>query len=399
MSAKYKSFQSHLVDTLTELSKGHAIKRERVITSPISSVISTNTRKGLLNFASSDYLGFANHPDIKSMASEGLLQKGFGLSSVRFICGTTDSHKALEKEISSFYGTDDTIIFPSAYAANSAIFEVLLTDEDAVFSDVLNHESIFHGIKLGKARSFTFKNRDINDLREKINEAKSARFKLIVSSSLFSANAEFAKVNELYEIAEQAGAVLMIDEAHGTGTIGQGGRGVLELHGALNKAEIITSTLEKSLGGSNGGFVTGKQEVIDILRQRARPYLFSNSISTYTVEASRKALQLLRENPQMIKQLQDNVAYFRSGAKKFGLKVLGNDQSPVCPILTGSDALAQKISDQLFEDNIYALPTLTRYVSPDLAAVRIQISSFHSKNDLDQCIYSLQKAGEVNGLI
>jgi glycine C-acetyltransferase len=396
---KYKGIQNHLSGILNNLAKRHLVKEENLVTSPISHKISTSTFRYLIDFSSSDYLGFANDARINEVAKKSLLTKGYGLSSVRFICGTTDSHKALESEISAFYETEDTILFPSAYAANSAIFEVLLSEEDAVMSDSFNHESIVHGIRLSKAQRFVYKNNDMNDLEAKLKDSEKARFKIIVSNSIFSSTGEFANIQEMSKIAEENGAILMIDEGHGTGTVGIKGRGVCELSSSLGKIEIITSTLEKSLGGGNGGFVTGKQEIIDLLRQRARPYLFSNSISTYTVEASRLALKLLRENSDLVLKIQDNIQYFRQEMRALGFNVLGDPRCAICPILVKNEAKASNVSEELRKKGIYALPSDSANVPSELISVRIQIKASHTRDDLQNCIEAFKDIGRQYNLI
>lgn len=353
----------------------------------------------VLNFCSNNYLGLANDPRVITEAQKVLSERGFGLSSVRFICGTTDYHKKLEKDISEFYEQEDTILFPSCFDANEAVFEALLGEQDAIVSDKLNHASIINGIRLCKAKRFLYENNDMKDLEAKLEEAKSARFKIIVTDGVFSMDGYVAHINKMCELAEKYEALVMVDECHGTGVLGKLGRGATEVEGALKKIDFISSTLGKALGGATGGFITGRAEIIEWLRQKARTYLFSNSLPTHSVAAANVALNILKSEPERLQTLAKNIALFKTSMKALGFEIIGHDESAICPVMIRNEQLAVKMAEDLLDEGIYVIAFSYPVVGKGLARIRVQLSAGHTEKDVKDCIAAFEKTGKKNGLI
>lgn len=397
---KYKSFQKHLQGMLGQLKAESTFKNERVITSAQSSQISTQTHPKLLNFCANNYLGLANDSRIVQEAKRVLDERGFGLSSVRFICGTTDYHKKLERELSQFYEQEDTILFPSCFDANEAVFEALLTDQDAIISDKLNHASIINGIRLSKAHRFLYENNDMVDLEVKLKEAeeKNSRFKIIVTDGVFSMDGTVAKLGRICELAEQYGAMVFVDECHGTGVLGARGRGAVEVENVLDKIDFISSTLGKALGGATGGFITGKGEIVEWLRQKARTYLFSNSLPTHSVAAANTALAILRDEPQRLQTLSRNIQQFKSEIEAMGFTVLGHPSSAICPVLLKDEKIAHQFAEDLLAEGIYVIAFSYPVVAKGLARIRVQLSAAHSEKDVKDCLEAFRKIGIKYGI-
>lgn len=385
---------------LGQLKAESTFKNERVITSAQSSQISTQTHPKLLNFCANNYLGLANDSRIVQEAKRVLDERGFGLSSVRFICGTTDYHKKLERELSQFYEQEDTILFPSCFDANEAVFEALLTDQDAIISDKLNHASIINGIRLSKAHRFLYENNDMVDLEVKLKEAeeKNSRFKIIVTDGVFSMDGTVAKLGRICELAEQYGAMVFVDECHGTGVLGARGRGAVEVENVLDKIDFISSTLGKALGGATGGFITGKGEIVEWLRQKARTYLFSNSLPTHSVAAANTALAILRDEPQRLQTLSRNIQQFKSEIEAMGFTVLGHPSSAICPVLLKDEKIAHQFAEDLLAEGIYVIAFSYPVVAKGLARIRVQLSAAHSEKDVKDCLEAFRKIGIKYGI-
>lgn len=385
---------------LGQLKAESTFKNERVITSAQSSQISTQTHPKLLNFCANNYLGLANDSRIVQEAKRVLDERGFGLSSVRFICGTTDYHKKLERELSQFYEQEDTILFPSCFDANEAVFEALLTDQDAIISDKLNHASIINGIRLSKAHRFLYENNDMADLEVKLKEAeeKNSRFKIIVTDGVFSMDGTVAKLGRICELAEQYGAMVFVDECHGTGVLGARGRGAVEVENVLDKIDFISSTLGKALGGATGGFITGKGEIVEWLRQKARTYLFSNSLPTHSVAAANTALAILRDEPQRLQTLSRNIQQFKSEIEAMGFTVLGHPSSAICPVLLKDEKIAHQFAEDLLAEGIYVIAFSYPVVAKGLARIRVQLSAAHSEKDVKDCLEAFRKIGIKYGI-
>lgn len=385
---------------LGQLKAESTFKNERVITSAQSSQISTQTHPKLLNFCANNYLGLANDSRIVQEAKRVLDERGFGLSSVRFICGTTDYHKKLERELSQFYEQEDTILFPSCFDANEAVFEALLTDQDAIISDKLNHASIINGIRLSKAHRFLYENNDMADLEVKLKEAeeKNSRFKIIVTDGVFSMDGTVAKLGRICELAEQYGAMVFVDECHGTGVLGARGRGAVEVENVLDKVDFISSTLGKALGGATGGFITGKGEIVEWLRQKARTYLFSNSLPTHSVAAANTALAILRDEPQRLQTLSRNIQHFKSEIEAMGFTVLGHPSSAICPVLLKDEKIAHQFAEDLLAEGIYVIAFSYPVVAKGLARIRVQLSAAHSEKDVKDCLEAFRKIGIKYGI-
>ena len=385
---------------LGQLKAESTFKNERVITSPQSNQISTQTHAKLLNFCANNYLGLANDSRIVQEAKRVLDERGFGLSSVRFICGTTDYHKKLERELSQFYEQEDTILFPSCFDANEAVFEALLTDQDAIISDKLNHASIINGIRLSKAHRFLYENNDMADLEVKLKEAeeKNSRFKIIVTDGVFSMDGTVAKLGRICELAEQYGALVFVDECHGTGVLGARGRGAVEVENVLDKVDFISSTLGKALGGATGGFITGKGEIVEWLRQKARTYLFSNSLPTHSVAAANTALAILRDEPQRLQTLSRNIQLFKTEIVAMGFTVLGHPSSAICPVLLKDEKIAHQFAEDLLAEGIYVIAFSYPVVAKGLARIRVQLSAAHTEKDVKDCLEAFRKIGIKYGI-
>lgn len=394
------SFQSHLVDTLDEIKSGGLFKTERFISSSQNSTITLADGREVINMCANNYLGLADHPRIVEAARKAAQDYGFGMASVRFICGTQTIHRKLEERISHFLGTEDTILYPSCFDANGGLFEVLLTAEDAVISDSLNHASIIDGVRLCKAQRFRYANNDMADLEAKLKEADEAgsRFKLITTDGVFSMDGIICQLDKVHELAEKYGAIVHFDDCHATGFLGDRGRGTHEHRGIFGKIDLTTGTLGKALGGASGGYTSGKKEIIDLLRQRSRPYLFSNSVSPIIVAASLEVFDLLEESTEFAEKVKQNTAYFRSQMASTGFTLSGADH-PICPVMIGDAALSQKFSNRLLDKGIFAIGFFYPVVPVDTARIRTQISAAHSTEQLDKAIEAFVDTGKELNLI
>jgi len=379
------TMKSHLTQRLQEIEESGLYKSERIITSPQHTMIDVEMGQTVLNMCSNNYLGLSNHPEIIAVAKASMNQWGYGLSSVRFICGTQEIHRTLECRISEFLGTDDTILYTSCFDANGGLFETLLTEKDIVISDELNHASIIDGIRLCKARRLRFRNGDMNDLETRLKEAKQARFRLIATDGVFSMDGTIANLQGICNLADKYDALVMIDDSHATGFLGKQGRGTHEYCGVLDRVDIITGTLGKALGGASGGFTTGRQEIIDFLRQCSRPYLFSNSLPPVIVCASLKVLEMISSSTVLRDKLESNTRYFRRKMVDQGFDVpVGNH--PIVPIMLGDAVLSQKVAHRLLEKGIYVIGFFYPIVPKGTARIRAQISAAHTQTDLDLAV-------------
>ena len=379
------TMKSHLNQRLQEIEESGLYKNERIITSPQHTMIDVEMGQTVLNMCSNNYLGLSNHPEIIAVAKASMNQWGYGLSSVRFICGTQEIHRTLECRISEFLGTDDTILYTSCFDANGGLFETLLTEKDIVISDELNHASIIDGIRLCKARRLRFRNGDMNDLETRLKEAKQARFRLIATDGVFSMDGTIANLQGICNLADKYDALVMIDDSHATGFLGKQGRGTHEYCGVLDRVDIITGTLGKALGGASGGFTTGRQEIIDFLRQCSRPYLFSNSLPPVIVCASLKVLEMISSSTVLRDKLESNTRYFRRKMVDQGFDVpVGNH--PIVPIMLGDAILSQKVAHRLLEKGIYVIGFFYPIVPKGTARIRAQISAAHTQTDLDLAV-------------
>jgi glycine C-acetyltransferase len=382
---------------LDDLKAKGLYKRERLIQSPQGTAITVNGRE-VVNFCANNYLGLANHPDIVAAARTGLDENGYGLSSVRFICGTQELHRELEGTIARFHGKADAILYSSCFDANGGLFETLLGEDDAVISDELNHASIIDGIRLCKANRLRYKHADMGDLERCLSEAKSARLRLIATDSVFSMDGDLAPLPAICDLADRHDAVVMIDESHGTGHIGPTGRGAAEQLGVLNRIDIITSTLGKTLGGAVGGFTTARQEVVDYLRQRSRPYLFSNSLTPSIAMAAKRALELVAASSDLRERLRENTKKLRSALEAAGFAVRPG-QSPILPVMIGDAALAVKLADALLTRGIYVIAFSFPVVPQGQARIRIQVSASHTVEQLDRAAAAFAEAGMELGVV
>ncbi|SFN48460.1 2-amino-3-ketobutyrate coenzyme A ligase [Bizionia echini] len=391
----YGKIQQHLENELQEIKNNGLYKTERVITSAQGAEITLNTGETVLNFCANNYLGLSSHPDVIQAAKDVMDTHGFGMSSVRFICGTQDIHKELEQKIADFYGTEDTILYAAAFDANGGVFEPLLEKEDAIISDSLNHASIIDGVRLCKAARYRYKNNDMADLENQLIEANKngARHKIIVTDGVFSMDGLVAPLDKICDLADKYDALVMIDECHATGFIGKTGRGTLEEKGVMNRVDIITGTLGKAMGGAMGGYTTAKKEVIEILRQRSRPYLFSNSLAPAIVGASIKVFDMLATDTTLRDKLAWNTDYFKAGIKKAGFDIIDGD-SAIVPIMLYDAKLSQTMANQLLKEGIYVIGFFFPVVPKDKARIRVQLSAAHEKEHLDQAISAFIKVGK-----
>ena len=384
--------------TLKDIEAEGLYKQERIITTPQRVQISTDKGNEVLNFCANNYLGLADHPDIISAAKAGLDQYGYGLASVRFICGTQELHKKLELKISDFFNSDDTILYTSCFDANGGLFETLLGPEDAIISDSLNHASIIDGIRLSKAQRLRYKNSDMNDLELQLKKTKNARLRLIATDGVFSMDGYIAKLDEITNLAEKYDAMVMVDDSHATGFIGKTGRGSAEHCNVMNKIDIWTSTLGKALGGASGGFTTGRKHIIDLLRQRSRPYMFSNTVAPAIVAASLKVFDMLSSTTSLRDKLEKNTLYFRERMSSVGFDIK-NGIHPIVPIMLYDAVLAQKMAAALLDEGIYVIGFFFPVVPKGEARIRVQISAGMKKTDLDQAIEKFSKVGKAMGVI
>jgi len=384
--------------TLTNIEAEGLYKNERVITTPQRVKISTDSGNEVLNFCANNYLGLADHPDIIAAAKAGLDDYGYGLASVRFICGTQKLHKKLELKISQFFNSDDTILYTSCFDANGGLFETLLSSEDAIISDSLNHASIIDGIRLCKAQRFKYQNSDMNDLESQLKKTDKARLRLIATDGVFSMDGYIAKLNEITKLARKYDAMVMVDDSHATGFIGKTGRGSAEYCGVMDKIDIWTSTLGKALGGASGGFTTGRQHIIDLLRQRSRPYMFSNTVAPAIVAASLKVFDMLSSTTSLRDKLETNTIYFREQMTSVGFDIK-NGIHPIVPIMLYDAVLAQKMAATLLDEGIYVIGFFFPVVPKGEARIRVQISAGMEKSDLDYAIEKFSKVGKAMGVI
>jgi glycine C-acetyltransferase len=382
----YGKIQQHLQNELNTIEHNGIFKKERIITSPQGAEITVNGKK-VLNFCANNYLGLSSHPEVIQAAKDTLDSHGFGMSSVRFICGTQDIHKTLEKKIADFYGTEDTILYAAAFDANGGVFEPLLGEDDCIISDSLNHASIIDGVRLCKAARYRYENSNMEDLENQLKKAVEAkhRFKLIVTDGVFSMDGLVAPLDKICDLADKYDALVMVDECHAAGFIGATGKGTLEAKGVMGRVDIITGTLGKALGGAMGGYTTAKKEVIEILRQRSRPYLFSNSLAPAIVGASIKVFELLEKDTTLIDKLEWNTNYFKEGLRKAGIDFIDGD-SAIVPVMLYEAKLSQIMADELLKKGIYVIGFFFPVVPKDKARIRVQLSAAHSKEHLDKAI-------------
>ena len=389
---------NHYNQILSKIKSEGLYKEERTIVTPQSIKIKTKDGKNVLNFCANNYLGLANHPEIIKTAKSAMDSYGFGLASVRFICGTQDLHKKLENEISSFFNTDDTILYSSCFDANGGLFETILDEKDAIISDSLNHASIIDGIRLSKAKRLRFKNNDMNDLEDKLKQTHDSRLKLIATDGVFSMDGYIAKLDQITKLAEKYDAILMIDDSHATGFIGQTGRGSAEYHNVMKKIDIFTSTLGKALGGASGGFTTGRKDIIAVLRQRSRPYLFSNTLAPAIAAVGIKVFQMISSTTKLRDKLEQNTTYFREKISKVGFEILKGNH-PIVPIMLYDSLLAQEMSNYMLEEGVYVIGFYYPVVPKNQARIRVQISASMTKNNLDYAIEKFAKVGKKMGII
>jgi len=386
-------FQKQLSQTLEDIKSQGLYKTERIITTPQDAHIAVAGGKRVLNMCANNYLGLADHPELIKAAKEALDSHGLGMASVRFICGTQDLHKELEAALTKFLGTEETILYPSAFDANGGLFETLFTEKDAIISDELNHASIIDGIRLCKAQRFRYKHNDMADLEAKLKEASSARFRLIATDGCFSMDGTIADLKSIVDLAEKYDALTMIDDAHATGFLGKTGRGTHEYRGVMGKIDIITGTLGKALGGASGGFTSGRKEVVDLLRQRSRPYLFSNTVAPPIVAACLKALELLTASTELRDKLETNTKYFREAVTERGLTIKPGVH-PIVPIMIGDAAKSQKFAARMLEKGVYVIGFFYPVVPHGTARVRVQVSAAHSREDLEFAVKAFAKTDE-----
>ena len=385
-------FEKQVSQTLEEIKSQGLFKTERVITSPQDAHIAITGGKRVLNMCANNYLGLADHPTLIAAAKEALETHGFGMASVRFICGTQDIHRELEAALTKFLGTEETILYPSCFDANGGLFETLLADKDAVISDELNHASIIDGIRLCKAQRFRYKHNDMADLEAQLHAAKEARFRVVATDGCFSMDGTIANLAAICDLAEKYNALTMIDDAHATGFLGKTGRGTHEYRGVMGRIDIITGTLGKALGGASGGFTSARKEIVDLLRQRSRPYLFSNTIAPPVVAASLKALELLSASTELRDKLEENTKYFRAALPERGLTIKAGVH-PIVPIMIGDAAKSQKFAARMLEKGVYVIGFFYPVVPHGTARVRTQVSAAHSREDLE---FAVNAFAEVN---
>ena len=394
----YGKMQEHLQNELNGIREAGLFKRERIITTPQAAVIQTTEGKEVLNFCSNNYLGLSSHPVVLEAAKTAIDTHGFGMSSVRFICGTQDIHKTLEHKLSEFLHTEDTILYAAAFDANGGVFEPLLNEQDAIISDALNHASIIDGVRLCKAERYRYKNNDMADLEEQLKAASGARFKLIVTDGVFSMDGYVAQLDMICDLADQYGAMVMVDECHATGFIGKTGRGTIELKNVLGRVDIITGTLGKALGGAMGGFTSGRKEIVDLLRQRSRPYLSSNSLAPSIVGASIAVMDMLSASSDLRDKLEANIIRFKTGIKAAGFDIKDGD-SAIVPVMLYDAKLAQDFADALLQEGIYVIGFFYPVVAKGQARIRVQLSAGHEFEHIDKAIEAFTKVGKALNVI
>lgn len=394
------NFKNFLQNELNSIREQGLYKEERVITTPQGADIKISTGAEVINFCANNYLGLSSHPAVVQAGKDAIDSHGYGMSSVRFICGTQDNHKLLEKKISEFLGTEDTILYAAAFDANGGVFEPLFSAEDAIISDELNHASIIDGVRLCKAQRYRYKNCDMQELEAQLQAATSAgaRFKIIVTDGVFSMDGSIAPLKEICDLADKYDALVMVDESHSTGFMGKNGRGTHELHDVMDRIDIITSTLGKALGGASGGFTSGRKEIIDMLRQRSRPYLFSNTLAPSIVGASIKVLDMISETTELRDKLEANTQYFREKMDKLGFDITPGTH-PIVPVMLYDAKLSQDFAQQMLEEGIYVIGFYYPVVPQGKARIRVQISAGHNQEHLDKAIAAFEKVGKNLGVI
>jgi glycine C-acetyltransferase len=398
----YGALQEHLGKQLAEIEAAGLYKHERLITTPQSAHVGVKTNGAgveVLNLCANNYLGLAQHPEVSAAARQGLEEWGYGMASVRFICGTQTLHKALEEKISDFLGAEDTILYPSCFDANGGLFETILGAEDAVISDELNHASIIDGVRLSKAQRYRYKNNDMADLEQQLKtaDAAGARFKLITTDGVFSMDGYIAQLDSICDLADQYGAIVHFDDCHATGFIGAGGKGTHEFRGCMDRVDIITGTLGKALGGASGGFTSARREIVDLLRQRSRPYLFSNTVAPPVVAGAIRAIELVTESSELRDRLSDNTAYFREGLTRLGFELLPGEH-PIVPVMLHDAALAARFADAMLKRGVYVVAFSFPVVPRGKARIRTQMSAALSRDDLDMAINAFAEVKSELGL-
>jgi glycine C-acetyltransferase len=394
----YTNYKSHLDSLLNEIKDAGLFKNERIIVSPQGAEIELNTGQKVLNFCANNYLGLSNNHSLIEAAKASLDDHGYGMSSVRFICGTTDLHKELEKRIAEFFGTEDTILYAACFDANGGVFEPLLSEEDAIISDSLNHASIIDGVRLCKAQRYRYENADMADLEKQLQLAQNQRFRLIVTDGVFSMDGNVAPLDKIVDLADKYNAMIMVDESHSAGVVGKTGRGVTELFNVVGKVEIITGTLGKAFGGAIGGFTTGKKEIIEVLRQRSRPYLFSNSIPPMVAAAGIRMIEMMTETNALQDKLHYNAEYFINAMKKLGFDIKPT-KSAICAVMLYDARLSQDFASRLLKESIYVIGFYFPVVAKGQARIRVQLSAGHEKEHLDKAIKAFEKIGKELGVI
>ncbi|MBP6090066.1 MAG: glycine C-acetyltransferase [Crocinitomicaceae bacterium] len=394
----YTKIKTYLQEELQAIKDGGIYKRERIITSPQGANVHVSTGEDVVIMCANNYLGLSSHPAVIKAAKDALDTHGFGMSSVRFICGTQDIHKELEERIANFYGTEDTILYAAAFDANGGVFEPLFSEEDAIISDELNHASIIDGIRLCKAQRYRYKHSDMDDLEAQLIKAQDQRFRIIVTDGVFSMDGDIARLDKICDLADKYDALVMTDECHSAGFIGKTGRGVPEYCNVMDRVDIITGTLGKALGGAMGGYTTGKKEIIEMLRQRSRPYLFSNSLAPSIVGAGNKVFEILSATTELRDKLESNTTYFKEKIKAAGFDIKPGD-SPIVPIMLYDAALSQQFADALLKEGVYAIGFFYPVVAKGQARIRTQISAAHSMADLDKAIAAFIKVGKALNVI
>ena len=394
----YNNYQNHIVKIIDEIKEAGLYKNERIIVSPQGAEIELSTGQKVLNFCANNYLGLSIDPSLIEAAKASLDDHGYGMSSVRFICGTTDLHKELEKKIAEFFGTEDTILYAACFDANGGVFEPLLTEEDAIISDSLNHASIIDGVRLCKARRYRYENADVADLEKQLQLSQDQRFRLIVTDGVFSMDGNVAPLDKIVELADKYNAMVMVDESHSAGVVGKTGRGVTELYNIKGKVEIITGTLGKAFGGAIGGFTTGKKEIIEILRQRSRPYLFSNSIPPMVAAAGIRMVEMMTETNFLQDKLHSNANYFIGCMKRLGFDIKPT-KSAICAVMLYDARLSQDFAARLLKEGVYVVGFYFPVVPKGQARIRVQLSAGHEKEHLDKAIAAFEKTGRELGVI
>lgn len=394
----YTEYQKHITGIINEIKEAGLYKNERIIVSPQGAEIELETGQKVLNFCANNYLGLSNNPKLIEAAKTALDSHGYGMSSVRFICGTTDLHKELERKISRFFRTEDTILYAACFDANGGVFEPLLTEEDAIISDALNHASIIDGVRLCKAQRYRYANADMADLEKQLKLAQAQRFRLIVTDGVFSMDGNVAPLRRITELAELYNAMVMVDESHSAGVVGETGRGVTELHGVMGQVDIITGTLGKAFGGAIGGFTTGRKEIIELLRQRSRPYLFSNSIPPLVAAAGIKMVEMMTETNELQDKLHRNAEYFISRMTNLGFDIKPT-KSAICAVMLYDAKLSQEFASKLLEEGIYVIGFYFPVVPKGEARIRVQLSAAHEKEHLDKAVKAFEKVGKELGVL